>query len=67
MKQRDDDLKTAMERSSPNGIEPSFSEDDLQRQQLGPRGVPGQPDPARITPQRAKKTPIDSGSGGHTA
>ncbi|MBP1298037.1 hypothetical protein QIH87_28945 [Bradyrhizobium elkanii] len=42
MNQRDDDLKTAIERSNPNGVEPPFSEDDLQRQQLGPRGVPGQ-------------------------
>ncbi|BBC00648.1 MULTISPECIES: hypothetical protein [Bradyrhizobium] len=67
MNQRDDDLKTAIERSNPNGVEPPFSEDDLQRQQLGPRGVPGQPDPAKMTPQRAKKTPIDAGSGGHTA
>ncbi|WOH84947.1 hypothetical protein RX327_18275 [Bradyrhizobium sp. BEA-2-5] len=67
MNQRDDDLKTAIERSNPNGVEPPFSEDDLQRRQLGPRGVPGQPDPAKMTPQRAKKTPINSGSGGHTA
>ena len=47
----------------PVGIEPEFSEDDIQRAQLGPRGVPGAPDPARMTPQRAKKTPshIDQG------
>ena len=67
MNQRDDDLKTAIERSNPNGVEPPFSEDDLQRRQLGPRGGHGQPDPAKMTAQRAKKTPIDSGSGGHTA
>jgi hypothetical protein len=40
----------------PNGVEPNFSEDDLQREQLGPRGVPGAPDPAKMTPQREKKT-----------
>jgi hypothetical protein len=42
------------------------SEDDIQREQLGPRGVPGRPDPAKMTPQREKKTPrnIDPG---HTA
>ncbi len=42
---------------------PRPSEDDLQREQLGPRGVPGQPDPLRMTPQRASKTPkhIDPG------
>jgi hypothetical protein len=50
----------------PNGVEPSRSEDDIQREQLGPRGVPGAPDPAKMTPQRDKKTPkhVDPG---HTA
>ena len=48
---------------TPVGVEPEFSEDDIQRAQLGPRGVPGAPDPARMTPQRDKKTPgyIDQG------
>jgi hypothetical protein len=43
-----------------------LTEDEMQRERLGPRGVPGQPDPARMTPQRKKKTPekIDPG---HTA
>jgi len=47
----------------PNGIEPDFSEDDIQRNLFGPRGVPGAPDPAKMTTQRAKKTPsfIDQG------
>ena len=47
----------------PVGIEPAFSEDDIQRAQFGPRGVPGAPDPAVMTPQRKKKTPthIDQG------
>ena len=47
----------------PVGIEPEFSEDDIQRAQFGPRGVPGAPDPAVMTPQRKKKTPthIDQG------
>jgi hypothetical protein len=40
-----------------NGVEPEKSEDDIQREQLGPRGVPGAPDPAKMTPQRAKKAP----------
>jgi hypothetical protein len=40
-----------------NGVEPQKSEDDIQRDQLGPRGVPGAPDPAKMTPQRAKKHP----------
>lgn len=43
-----------------------LTEDDMQRARLGPRGVPGEPDPARMTPQRRKKTPgkVDPG---HTA
>ena len=42
---------------------PRLSEDDIQREQLGPRGVPGKADPAKMTPQREKKTPknIDPG------
>lgn len=39
---------------------PRLSEDDIQRAMLGPRGVPGAPDPARMTPQRAKKTSPDA-------
>jgi hypothetical protein len=53
-----------MEKERPiNGVEPEKSEDDIQREQLGPRGVPGAPDPAKMTPQRAKKTPkhVDPG------
>ncbi len=46
--------------------EPRQSEDDQQREQLGPRGVPGQPDPAKMVPQRRKKTPLDVDPG-HTA
>ena len=44
---------------------PRQSEDDMQRAQ-GPRGVPGQPDPAVMVPQRRKKTPTDFDPG-HTA
>lgn len=44
---------------------PRQSEDDQQRQQLGPRGVLGQPDPAKMVPQRKKKTPTDFDPG-HT-
>jgi hypothetical protein len=42
-----------------NGVEAEKSEDDIQRELLGPRGVPGAPDPAKMTPQRAKKTPSE--------
>lgn len=45
---------------------PRLSEDDIQREQFGPRGVPGQPDPAKMTPQREKKTPRNVDPG-HTA
>jgi hypothetical protein len=45
---------------------PRKSEDDLQRELFGPRGVPGQPDPATMVPQRKKKTPTDFDPG-HTA
>lgn len=46
-----------------NGVEPERSEDDTQREQLGPLGVPGQESPAKMTPQREKKTPkhVDPG------
>ncbi|BAL77000.1 hypothetical protein [Bradyrhizobium cosmicum] len=49
-----------------NGREPELSEDDIQREQLGPRGVPGKESPTKMTPQREKKTPgnVDPG---HTA
>lgn len=42
------------------------SEDDIQRGELGPRGEPGKPDPARMTPQREAKTPANIDPG-HTA
>src|SRR6266700_5218453 len=45
---------------------PRQSEDDIQREQFGPRGVPGKPDPARMVPQRKKKTPSEFDPG-HTA
>jgi hypothetical protein len=35
------------------------TEDDSQREKLGPRGVPGTPDLAKMTPQREKKIPVD--------
>jgi hypothetical protein len=38
-----------------NGREPEFSEDDMQREQLGSRGVPGKSNPAKMIPQREKK------------
>ncbi len=43
------------------------TEDDMARERLGPRGIPGSPDPAKMTPQREKKTPKSGGFDGHTA
>jgi hypothetical protein len=42
---------------NPNGREPEFSEDDIQREELGPRGVPWNPDPAQMITQPEKKMP----------
>ena len=42
------------------------SEDTMQRERLGPRGVPGEPDPARMVPQQKKNMPLDPDDG-HTA
>ena len=39
------------------------TEDEMQREQLGPRGVPGEPDPARMTPQQKKNMPDDPDDG----
>jgi hypothetical protein len=47
--------ESIMPREPVNGREPDFTEDD-QREELGPRGVPGKSDPAKMTPQRDKKT-----------
>jgi hypothetical protein len=43
------------------------TEDDIARQKLGPRGVPGGEDKAKMTPQREKKTPKSGKFDGHTA
>ena len=49
-----------------NGEEPEKTEDDIQPELLGPRGGPGAPDQARMTPPVEKNTSrhIDPG---HTA
>jgi hypothetical protein len=43
------------------------TEDDIARQKLGPRGVPNEPDTAKMTPQREVKTPKSGDFDGHTA
>jgi hypothetical protein len=60
-----DEESVGVHRQLDDGV-PRRSEDDMQRAQFGPRGVPGQPDPAVMVPQRKKKTPTDFDPG-HTA
>jgi len=55
-----------MPKEPANGPESEFSEDDIQREKLGPRGVPGRESPSKMTPQREKKTPKNVDPG-HTA
>jgi hypothetical protein len=43
------------------------TEDDIAREKLGARGVPGEPSPTKMTPQREKKTPKSGSFDGHTA
>ena len=43
------------------------TEDDIARERLGQRGIPGRPSPTRMTPQREKKTPKSGSFDGHTA
>ncbi len=43
------------------------TEDDIAQAKLGPRGIPGEPSPAKMTPQREKKTPKSGDFDGHTA
>ena len=43
------------------------TEDDLARQKLGPRGVPGESDSAKMTPQQKKNMPEVGKFDGHTA
>jgi hypothetical protein len=43
------------------------TEDQIARRKLGPRGVPGAPDAAVMTPQREKKLPKSGEFDGHTA
>ncbi len=43
------------------------TEDQIARRELGPRGEPGEPDPAKMTPQREKKLPKSGDFDGHSA
>ena len=43
------------------------TEDQMARRELSPRGEPGAPDPAKMTPQREKKLPKSGEFDGHAA
>jgi hypothetical protein len=43
------------------------TEDQMARRKLGPRGVPGAPDAAKMTPQQEKELPREGDFDGHTA
>ena len=43
------------------------TEDEIARKRLGPRGVRGAPDTARMTPQEGKNIPKSGEFDGHTA
>jgi len=47
--------------------EERLTEDEIARRQLGPRGVPGAPDTATMTPQYRKNLPEVGEFDGHTA
>jgi hypothetical protein len=47
--------------------EERLTEDDVARRRLGPRGVPGAPDTAKMTPQQEKNIPKTGDFDGHTA
>ena len=43
------------------------TEDDIARKNLGPRGIPGAPDTAKMTSQEDKNIPRTGEFDGHTA
>jgi hypothetical protein len=47
--------------------EERLTEDEIARRKLGPRGVPGEPDTAKMTPQQATEIPKSGAFDGHTA
>jgi hypothetical protein len=47
--------------------EDRLTEDEIARRKLGPRGVPGEPDTAKMTPQQETELPKSGAFDGHTA
>jgi hypothetical protein len=50
-----------------NRDEERLTEDEMARRKLGPRGVPGVADTAKITPQEKQQLPGSGDFDGHTA
>ena len=50
-----------------NSEEERLTEDEIARRKLGPRGVPGGEDFARMTPQQEKNLPKEGEFDGHVA
>ena len=50
-----------------NSEEERFTEDEIARRKLGPRGVPGGEDSAKMTPQQEKYLPKEDEFDGHVA
>jgi hypothetical protein len=59
-------LKNLMPKEKTNGREAAFSEEDIQREKLGPRGVPDKESPAKTTAPSREENPQDVDPG-HTA
>jgi hypothetical protein len=47
--------------------EDRLTEDEIARRKLGPRGVLGEPDTAKMTPQQETELPKSGAFDGHTA
>jgi hypothetical protein len=47
--------------------EEGLTEDEIARRKLGPRGVPGGEDSAKMTPQQRKNLPKEGEFDGHVA
>jgi hypothetical protein len=50
-----------------NSEEERLTEDEIARRKLGPRGVPGVEDSAKMTPQQKKNLPKEGEFDGHVA
>jgi hypothetical protein len=50
-----------------NSEEERLTKDEIARRKLGPRGVPGAEDSAKMTPQQEKNIPKEGKFDGHVA